>query len=1552
VAGECQFALVAGEAGIGKSRLLDELERLAAARRYRVLHGRFVEHDQSFPYQGFCDAILEFMRGRVSSSSSGALVEFGDLAEDLVRLFPSLAEVASFRSVASEARPPEARDVHGDRTYVFEVLARALTRVAGGRPLVLLLEDLHDADISIHALQYIVRRLGPTPTLIVGCYRPSNVDRRHPLSRLLDSFRGDRRFSHIVLGPLANDDHRLLVETLVGTGTLTPGTARKLYEATEGNPFFTRELVRSLVDSGGIAEDDAGTLQLSSDLGVAAASLPETILQMVEKQIEQLTDELKDILGIASLLGRGFDYRDLEALADKAPDLEDDVERLIREGFLQEERESRGDRLAFTSGVVRDVLYAALSRRRRRALHRKYAEYLEKRHAGRLERVYPQLAHHYAEADVAEKAVQYGMLAARSFLDAYGAEDATRSLRTVLEFIEDELLDNQAQLEGQARILLARAMSLEGNFDGAIREAARAVQVTEHVVGCEATAIEALVLAANIGWEGRRVEEVRRWINRGLALARRVNAIEPLTHLLRLGATEASLRGEYALAREYHEEIERIRPVDPRGVPRGGRLRVGMSSRIEARDPALARTPDEREVLSNVYETLFSVDERGAVVPALCESWEMLEAGWAFRLTLRRDLRFSNGEPVSAAAVAASLARTARVRAAELPAALASIRGIGDAGEYLTGIEIESDEVFTIHLTEAVPLFPSLLADPAVAIVRDVRGELLGIGPFRIEAIGVDRVVLERNVESHESGAPNIDAIEFRAGLSPAVMALEFRTGNLDLAHDLAPEDMERLTRDQRLRSALVEAPRRNTCFVVFNTNRVGETLRNVLCLVVRAQDLVWRNLGRLGIPATGLLPPGLLGHDAGRRFRSISADEAARALAEAGIATPLELRAVVPHGLQDRHGQFISALVAEWRPLGLEVAITPADGARAEALLATGDFDLAVTRCDAAFGDPDRFTYGLFHSRHGLLRNYFSSPEFDDLVNEARVEGSPGIRDSLYRKIDSWLIEHGVCLPLFHETDYRLIRPSVRGARLSPVPPYVNYTQLARIPDRVAQLAPVKSSSVIQVGTSAPNVSALDPVRLLNTDQYEVVPNVFETLLRIDDGARAVPWLAADYRIEAQGTRYRFRLRDDVRFQDGRRLTARDVRYSFERLLQQGEHETRWLLSPIRGAAALANGEAGYLEGLRIISASEFTLELEQPLSFFAVLLTNPATAIIPEGATPTGSSWTEGLIGTGPFRVTQFEPGTRLQFERNPDYWRSGFPRSDGLVFNLGMPVDEIASEFRAGRLAIASELALSDLDELRSDPAFAGCYYESARLSTAYVAFNARSGPLRNVELRRRLVGSIDLRPALRRHLRRYMLPATGLVPPGLVGHRPSPRSIGPMPSGSSANLLPLGAPIELRAVASSSFVTVLKELTDDLFEAFGKAGLPVKLLSTSMPELARAQRDASVDVVLGIWVADYPDTDSFVGGLLHSRTGLLEKLVGSPALDALIERGRVVTDPMVRHTIYSQIEELLATESLLMPLFHPYDYRFAQPKVDGMSLTSLRFPNVPYDEIWIR
>lgn len=1553
--GECQFVVVTGEPGIGKSRLLEELENLVRLRKLPVFHGRFVELDQSFPYQGFCEVIQESFRSM--RNTSGPL-DFTDLAPELLSLFPVLTEIEELRSsmAASKRSVPanEARKVE-DRTYIFELLARALARIAGGKPMAILLEDLHAADVSVEALQYIIRRLSPTPTLFVATYRATEVDKGHPLIRMLDGFQGDRRFSLVRLGPLSTQDHRAFIEGMIGTRKIDDAFADRLYAATEGNPYFTKELVRSLLDSKGIIREDSGSWVLSSETGISSETLPATVQQTIKKRIERLPKDMKDLLSIASVLGKTFELRDLEMLIEETG-TEDLVDRLVEEGFLEEVRQSKGDRLNFSSGILRDVLYAGLTSRKRRSIHCKYAEELEKRNSGRLERVYPQLMHNYLHGDVPEKVVEYGLKLAGKSLEAYSAEDAIRSVRIVLDSLEEVGGENQS-LEAKARMILSEAQRMTGNIDAALKELAEAIQIHERS-NHHSEAVHAILAATETAWEGRRVDEAKRWVEQGLNQARDSGETEILIRFLSYGVTIANLRGEYEKAREYQLEAERLQPASKPGVeeiPRGGVLVVALSPPIRWTYTSDVLT-EESEVFGNIFETLLTSDARGNLVPSLCERWEVLENGKAFLFTLCQGVRMHDGRTLTAQVLKTSLETRIHRSKNSLPAGFTAIRAVsqfleGSARE-IEGIKVLSDYKLEIQLQEPLPIYPALLTDSRTGIMLEnpeAGAPMIGTGPFKIVSLEPNRVILERNQDYWKGVSSYLDVVEFRAALSAAEIAAGFRSGEFDLARDLMPEDLDEILQDRRLRTGLCEAPKKNIYFILFNRfSPVARVpmVRWALLGSVRTHDLVRGTLGRFAQPAEGLFPPGILGHDPGKRRQALAREKALELLQSSRIPFPIRLKASVHPIFQDRYASLTKALFKVWEDLGVQISIeTPNIASFQERVRDNEGIDLMIGRWIADYDDPDNFAYGLFHSRLGRYRNYYSSNELDELMAGARSESRPHAREKLYRKADDLLMETAFFLPLFHDIDYRVVNPRVRGLTLRSSPPYINYIEVGKA-ESAAPSAVRKSGGGIVHVPIVSEILTMDPAVVSTVVQSEVLPTVFENLTREADGARIVPWLASEFQAEEGGKRFRFHLREDVRFHDGHRLTARDVRYSFERILQSQVSESRWLLSPIRGARELLSGEAQSLDGFKILSASEFTIDLEKPISFFPAILAYPAAAIIPEGSNSFTGGWREGCVGTGPFRVTHFEPAKSLELEANQYYWRPEYPKSDGLIFKFGIPPSEILAGFRSGQYSLAWDLFPTDVEALRREFAFASRYRDTPRLSTYYVVFNVNKGPLVDESLRHQLIDAIDVEGLVRRNLGRLAIPAHSLIPPGLLGYEPK-RQI----KRASTQERQDQQEIELVAARNSVYQDRYSTVAGELMKAFGERGFPIRLQETKFEIYNRELALASVDLAIERWVADYPDADTFLHGLLHSQKGLVGRFCGSPEIDQLIEKARIESEPAMRHHIYREIEEIIAKRALLLPLFHEQAYRFAGPNVEGLDVT-FALPHVAYEKLWVR
>ena len=141
------------------------------------------------------------------------------------------------------------------------------------------------------------------------------------------------------------------------------------------------------------------------------------------------------------------------------------------------------------------------------------------------------------------------------------------------------------------------------------------------------------------------------------------------------------------------------------------------------------------------------------------------------------------------------------------------------------------------------------------------------------------------------------------------------------------------------------------------------------------------------------------------------------------------------------------------------------------------------------------------------------------------------------------------------------------------------------------------------------------------------------------------------------------------------------------------------------------------------------------------------------------------------------------------------------------------------------------------------------------------------------------------------------------------------------------------------------------TKELMQAFREMGYGIRVLNKTMAEFMDAQRNAPTEIAIGRWIGDYPDADTFAQGVLHSREGVYGRYCGTRAIDALAERGRGEIDPRTRESIYREIEEIVAREALMIPLFHEQVYRFARPEVEGLAL-GFGQPLLLYENLSIR
>jgi ABC-type transport system substrate-binding protein len=1055
-AGDAQLVLIGGQSGVGKSRLLEELRREAQRRNVLVLSGRFYDQDRGFPFQAFCEAIQEYF-GRSTAGRSG--VNFRDLADDLVSLFPILGEMESVRSQLPTAdRPPERSATgSGDRAHVFEQLGRTFIRISAGQPLMLVLEELQAADISIEALHFLFRRLKGCPVLLLATYRSEDVGKAHALATLIRNLRGDPSFTPVEIEPLRADHSRELVEELLRSREVDPAVFEKIWSRAEGNPLFTSELVKAMVESKTLFRDSAGTWQLSKRTDSQWEELPATIQETIERRIQRLPDATRKLLSVAAVIGRRFDLADLEPLLDDEIDVDAILQPLLDSGLIREPRDARGDVYRFASGAVHEALYASIPRRRRRTLHLRHAGNLEKRHGSRTDRIEPDLLHHYANADVREKVFHHGLRLASRFLENYSAEDAIRVSRIVLDFADEEIPD-ECVIAGEAHRVIAAGHRLLGNTDAALNSAAEAYLLLERC-GDGSGACRAARLAAETAWERRRFDDARRWAEKGITAGRRGSEPGDLRKLLLLAATIANIKGEHSSAQLRLAEADALEPAAAQTETSGsgpvpGVIHLALAGDIQTLDPSLAFTMAQDEVLPAIFDTLTRATDAARIEPWLAESFRASEDGLRYDFRLRSGIRFHDERAVTSHDVRHSFERLLLNERSESRAILATVKGASRllAGEPvpLEGFEVISENEFAILLDIPVAFFPALLTNIATAIVPahanrftgNWREGSAGTGPFRVVRFEPGRrVELEANPFYWRPGLPKCEKLVFVLGVAPEESRDGFLRGRYSIVWDLYPAHVESLRLERQFASNYREVPRLSTYYVALNANRGPLSSLEMRRDVLRGIDvdrIVARHVGREAIRANGFIPPGLIGHEAE------SADPAFDETSRINVAPVEQLTAMLNSSYRGQYAGVAQELFSMLETHGYPVRVIESRSEYfANQATALASADLVLTRWIADYPDPDDFA-SLLHTQRGLLGQLCGNPTLDLLIERGRVEPSPSLRHEIYREIEGIVRDQALLQPLFYEQAYRFARPDIEGLEMNFTSPVVSYEKLA----------------------------------------------------------------------------------------------------------------------------------------------------------------------------------------------------------------------------------------------------------------------------------------------------------------------------------------------------------------------------------------------------------------------------------------------------------------------------------------------------------------------------
>ena len=352
--------------------------------------------------------------------------------------------------------PPEQ-----ERRYLFNSIREFVGRASDMQPICVLLDDLHWADEgSLLLLDGVAEDLSGLRVLLIGTYRDVELDLSRPLARTLDGLVRRHLASRLSIRRLPEADVGRMLEAL-GGATPPPALVGSIYAETEGNPFFVEEVFKHLAESGLIIDPEG---RWRTDLEVSELEVPESVRLVVGRRLERLGEHARRALSEAAIVGRLFDFRLLEVIADDLGEdsLLDALDEAERAGLVTSAAVGDDVRYQFAHELIRQTLLTGLSALRRQRLHLRVAEAMEEVYGETPSDQAAEIARHLIEAGASAdhaKAVHYLDLAGQRAISAAAFESALRSYETALAMIPAGDLEMEATIKrglGQAYRSLGR----------------------------------------------------------------------------------------------------------------------------------------------------------------------------------------------------------------------------------------------------------------------------------------------------------------------------------------------------------------------------------------------------------------------------------------------------------------------------------------------------------------------------------------------------------------------------------------------------------------------------------------------------------------------------------------------------------------------------------------------------------------------------------------------------------------------------------------------------------------------------------------------------------------------------------------------------------------------------------------------------------------------------------------------------------------------------------------------------------------------------------------
>lgn len=404
-------------------------------------------------------------------------------------------------------------------------------------------------------------------------------------------------------------------------------------------------------------------------------------------------------------------------------------------------------------------------------------------------------------------------------------------------------------------------------------------------------------------------------------------------------------------------------------------------------------------------------------------------------------------------------------------------------------------------------------------------------------------------------------------------------------------------------------------------------------------------------------------------------------------------------------------------------------------------------------------------------------------------------------------------------------------------------------------------------------DVSTLDPAIGYDWQNWSMIKSLFDGLMDYEPGTtKLTKDLAEDYTISDDGQTFTFTLRKGVKFHNGRELTAEDVKYSIERVVNpKTQSPGAGFFGSIKGFEEASAGKAEQLSGITVVDPYTIKFELSRPdATFLHVLAINFSHVVPKEEVEKHGADFGKNPVGSGAFKMAEWTLGQRLVFERFPDYWNKGLPKLDQITFEFGQEPVVALLRLQQGEIDVPGDgIPPAKFIEAQKDPALKDLIIRGGQLHTGYVTMNVNIKPFDDVKVRQAVNMAIN-KDRIVRIINGRAVPANQPLPPPMPGYAKDYKGYAYDVEKAKALLaeagLADGFETELFVANTDPQPRIAQAIQQDLAAIGIKAS--IKSLAQANVIAAGGQKEGAPMIWSGgmAWIADFPDPSNFYGPIL--------------------------------------------------------------------------------------